>query len=111
MRLSYRFCIQIFLKLRQRSALEELSTLRMFIEGTLRQPIDLLSKGEQQRLAICGALAPEPHPHVVGRSASRVDEQIAKRFDKLLEDHTLQDTVLFAATHRPKDLPDYFRSE
>jgi energy-coupling factor transporter ATP-binding protein EcfA2 len=71
-------------------------------QNLLRRPIDLLSAGEQQRIAVCAALAPNPTIMLWDEAFARIDDKTAAQFDLLMKKDTLAQTVLFAATHRPR---------
>jgi energy-coupling factor transporter ATP-binding protein EcfA2 len=74
----------------------------VYRQNNLRSPIDLLSAGEQQRVAICAALAPAPAIMLWDEALARIDDRTASQFDTLMDKSTLRDTVLLAATHRPQ---------
>jgi ABC-type nitrate/sulfonate/bicarbonate transport system ATPase subunit len=91
------------------SADELLERLARFVDAAdihrqnlLRRPIDLLSAGELQRVAICAALAPDPAIILWDEALARIDDKTAKQFDRLMKKETLHNTVLFVATHRPQ---------
>lgn len=65
-----------------------------------RRRIDELSSGEQQRIAIAAALAPDPPLLLWDEALARVDDGAAVAIRELLAS-TYQNGVLLAVTHRP----------
>lgn len=63
--------------------------------------IDDLSSGEQQKIAICAALAPRPQLMLWDEALARVDDKSFQRIVTLVTT-TLGDGVVLAATHRPQ---------
>jgi len=65
------------------------------------RPIDTLSSGEQQRVAVCSALASTPEWMLWDEALARVDEHSSERLVHLM-DNVFSDGILLAATHRPQ---------
>jgi lipoprotein-releasing system ATP-binding protein len=72
-------------------------------QGLFRRPIDLLSAGEQQRIAVCAALAPKPAVMLWDEALERIDDRTALQINALLSaKDTLRNTATFVSTHRPQ---------
>jgi energy-coupling factor transporter ATP-binding protein EcfA2 len=80
-------------------------------QGLFRRPIDLLSAGEQQRIAICAALAAQPSVMLWDEALERIDDKTAAQIERLLAAKgILRETVLFVSTHRPQRYSRIFRN-
>jgi ABC-2 type transport system ATP-binding protein len=74
--------------------------LRFNLEGVLKQPIEGLSHGTRQRVAIASALMHDPEVFIIDEPMVGLDPQHARIVKDVLKERSLQGMTVMVSTHQ-----------